>query len=86
MIKVGQSAVERLLYVVLLLTFVVTGIFYFQARAITQQLRANQEIEKTDIMTVEKENYCLVSFFLQPNRTNITLANLSNCQPIIKSR
>jgi hypothetical protein len=84
--KVGQSVVERLLYMVLLLTFVITGVFYFQARSIINELKSNQATEQTGITTLEKENYCLVGFFLQANRTNLTLSNLQACTPIVRGQ
>lgn len=86
MIKIGQSSIERLLYVILLLTFVITGVFYFQARYIINELKASQAQEQRGIVILQKQNYCFVSFFLQPNRTELTIAGLKSCQPVIKNQ
>lgn len=82
--KFLQSSVERLLYIVLLLSFVFFGVFFFLDQQIANELKANQMNQEQGIKTLETENYCLVSFFLQANRTNITLNNLKICQPVVQ--
>jgi hypothetical protein len=56
---------------------------YFIAYKVVEQLDTQQQQTKQGLQTVEQENYCLVAFFLRPDRQNITLANLQACDPVL---
>lgn len=72
-----QSVQEALTYGLLLLMLIVNiggGIIML---GVIQQ-------EKADTSTIEEQQLCFVTFFLQPNRTQITINNLQKCQPAIR--
>lgn len=59
---------------------------YNDGQQIKQLLAAHSvELQKQEQQTAVIENYdsCIANFFLQQERTNITIAQLPSCQPII---
>jgi hypothetical protein len=44
-----------------------------------------EQIEHTDTQAIQKQVGCIADFFLQGNRTAITINNLQVCQPVIKT-
>lgn len=76
--KILQSTIERLLYGLLLLVFIAYVVMTIVMVDITKQLNSG-------VKDIENKQNCIAAFFLQSNRTNITLANLSSCNDVTKN-
>jgi hypothetical protein len=75
-LRAFQSIPEALLY--FLLVFAIAGnIFFIVSIYHLEQL--NQQSTKQ----IEKQMVCIGAFFLQNNRSELTLHNLNVCQPIV---
>jgi hypothetical protein len=49
------------------------------------QLKALAIQDRTNTEQIEKEQNCIAAFFLQNNRTALTLNNLRVCQPVVNT-
>lgn len=82
--KILQSTIERLLYILLLAIFIFNIITLSAVINTERSINAVQQTNKTGIQSIETEQNCIAAFFLQGNRGAITLGNLKICQPIVK--
>lgn len=80
-----QSVPETIMYclMVLLLLFNVGG--DLEVLTIIQHHSQTLQTVNMDTQLIEKQQLCIASFFLQDNRSSITLSNLKACQPIVKA-
>jgi hypothetical protein len=82
--RISQPTIERLLYALLLIVFIAIVVGTFAIASLFRQVRQNETVTQQGVKIIEQEDYCLVAFFLNPDHSEITLKNLSQCQPIIQ--
>lgn len=82
--RILQSTIESMLYMLLLLVFAGLLVVGIVAHNVTTKINQQQQEINQATQNIEKQNICLVSLFLQPNRANLTLADLNTCTTVVK--
>ncbi len=80
-----QSTVERLLYLLILLVFSAIMVSIPFQINLYKRLDGQQQAIKQGVDSIKQEQQCIAAFFLQPDRTNITVANLKICNNVVES-
>lgn len=79
-----QSVQEALVYGLLLIVLVLNIIGLAINISVATEAKSLAAENSTNTREIEKQQNCIAAFFLQPNRTDITLANLGACADIIQ--
>ncbi len=80
-----QSTVERLLYLLILLVFSAIMVSIPFQINLYKRLDDQQQAIRQGVDSIRQEQQCIAAFFLQPDRASITVANLKICDDVIKS-
>lgn len=83
MFKIFHSIPEALLYGLLILVLGLNIYLLNIVIAVNQTEQTNEQLIKDGVANIEEEQSCIGAFFLQGDRSNITLNNLKVCQPVI---
>lgn len=86
MIKIMQSTVERSLYLLLVLIFIVNIAIGYEVVHVQTLQNHNHSYTNRELTAIQKEMLCIGAFFDQPGtvRSTTSIAKLKACQPVIK--
>lgn len=82
--KVFHSLPEALLYGLLILVVSMNIYLLSIVVAVNRTEQTNEQLIKNGVANIEEEQSCIGAFFLQGNRTELTLNNLKICQPVVQ--
>lgn len=80
-----HSLPELLTYGILVLVLVLNIVAVSVSISISQTTKDLAAQDRASTLQIEKEQNCIGAFFLQQNRTQLTLNNLKVCQPIVQN-
>lgn len=83
--KVFHSIPEVLTYGLLILVLIFNIVGLAITLNVAQQAKSLAIENRTNTEEIEKQQNCIAAFFLQPNRTGLTLTNLGVCGNVVNS-